>query len=281
MKFGLSVPNIGALASVQKILTVATDAEASGWDGVFLWDSLAGFPAGSNPPTCDPWIALGAIAISTERVRIGTMITPVARRRPWKLARETVTLDRLSNGRLTLGVGLGNPSDDFSLFGEDAEDRTRAAKLDEGLEILVGLWSAQPFSFQGEHFKVLETQFRPPPAQQPCIPIWVGGQWPNKGPFRRAARFEGVYPVKAEGSQVLSMDEVRAAIEYTRSHRDTDADFDVVLAGKADKQGRQERGPALREYAAAGATWWLTELGGMLSDVDAMRAYVRAGPPTV
>lgn len=279
MKLGLSVPTIGPLASVKKVVAIARDAEEAGWDGVFTWDTMAGYPAGVFPPACDPWVALGAVAVSTERVRIGPMVTPLARRRPWKVAREAMTVDRLSDGRMTLGVGLGNPPDEFSLFGEDADNRTRAAKLDEALDIITGLWSGEPFSYVGKHFRVDNVRFTPPPVQKPRIPIWVGGQWPNKAPLRRAARFDGVYPFTNRGA--ISDADVREAIDYVRVHRASDEPFDVVLTGTADKSGRQQDGPSLGEYAAAGATWWLNELGGMLADMDALREYVRGGPPVI
>lgn len=279
MKFGLSVPTIGPLASVKKMVEIAREAEEAGWDGVFTWDTMAGFPAGTFPPACDPWVALGAIAISTERVRIGPMVTPLARRRPWKVAREAMTVDRLSGGRMTLGVGLGNPPDDFSLFGEDADNRTRAAKLDEALDIITGLWTGEPFSYEGTHFRLENVRFTPPPAQQPRIPIWVGGEWPNKGPLRRAARFDGTYPFR--NGRPMSVADVREAIEYVRTHRASDDPFEVVLTGTADKAGRRQNGPSLAEYTEAGATWWLNELGGMLGDMDGLREYVRNGPPVI
>jgi alkanesulfonate monooxygenase SsuD/methylene tetrahydromethanopterin reductase-like flavin-dependent oxidoreductase (luciferase family) len=152
MKFGLNVSNLGSYWDVRNIVAIAKDAEQAGWDGVFVWDQMVGQQAWGNPPMCDPWIALGAVALATERVRIGPMITPIARRRPWKVARESVTVDRLSAGRMTLGVGLGNPPDDFAMFGEDANNHVRARKLDEGLDVLLGVWSGEEFSYDGRVF---------------------------------------------------------------------------------------------------------------------------------
>ena len=172
MRFGISVPNIGDLGT---LIELGVEADRADWDGYFVWDHMR-FHEGFPVPVFDPWVALGAIAARTERVRIGTLVTPVARRRPWKLARETVTLDHLSGGRAILGVGLGYPPDaDLELLGEERDDRVRAAKLDEGLEVLTRLWSGEPFDLGGEYFQVRETQFQPAPLQRPRIPIWVAG----------------------------------------------------------------------------------------------------------
>ncbi len=154
MKHGISIPNFGTFADIYRLTELAREAEDNGWDGFFLWDHLNEPQPGSRTPPVpmlDPWVALAAIAAATKRIRIGTMVTPVARRRPWKLARETVSIDHLSGGRLILGVGLGGmPEEEHARFGEDADDRVRARRLDEGLDILAGLWSGEPFSYQGE-----------------------------------------------------------------------------------------------------------------------------------
>jgi alkanesulfonate monooxygenase SsuD/methylene tetrahydromethanopterin reductase-like flavin-dependent oxidoreductase (luciferase family) len=162
VRYGLSLPNIGDL---DLLLELGVEAERHGWDGFFLWDQM-GFLKGVEVPVFDPWVALAALAERTERIRLGTMVTPIARRRPWKLARETVTLDHLSRGRLILGVGLGFPPDaDFELLGEDPDERVRAAKLDEGLEVLARLWSGEEVGFEGEHYRVRETRFLPSPSR--------------------------------------------------------------------------------------------------------------------
>ncbi|MGZ8610784.1 MAG: LLM class flavin-dependent oxidoreductase [Actinomycetota bacterium] len=167
MRFGISVPNIGDLPT---LLELGTMTEAMGWDGFFLWDHsrfMKEFPV----PVFDPWVVLAAVAERTGRIRLGPLVTPLARRRPWKVARETVTLDHLSGGRLILGVGLGYPADaEFELLGEDPDARVRAEKLDEGLEILTRLWSGEPVSFDGRHHHVRDTTFAPAPLQRPRIP---------------------------------------------------------------------------------------------------------------
>lgn len=254
MRFGISVPNIGDLDA---LIGLGIEADRAGWDGFFLWDHMR-FMREFPVPVFDPWVALGAIATRTERIRIGTMVTPVARRRPWKLARETVTLDHLSGGRVILGVGLGYPPDaDFELLGEDPDDRVRAGKLDEGLAVLTRLWSGEPFEFEGEHLHVRETQFHPTPVQRPRIPIWVAGMWPNRAPLRRAARYDGVVPIKVDERGMpagLEAEELAEVVAYVREHRASDAPFEVVHGGTADPE-------AIRASEAAGATWYLPDAG--------------------
>src|SRR5262249_15676842 len=154
-----------------------------GWDGFFLYDQIA-----SEGPKrlIDPLVALTAIALNTERIRFGPLVTPLARRRPWKVAREAATLAHLSHGRVVLGVGLGADRHEFDDLGETEDPKTRAAMLDESLDVLTGLWSGAPFSYSGQHYRLREALFLPPPVQTPRIPIWVGGIWPTRAPFRRA-----------------------------------------------------------------------------------------------
>ncbi len=182
VRYGLYVPNFGKACTPQNLVGLAIEAEDHGWDGFFLWDSISG--EDRKLPTVDAFTTLAAVATRTKRIRIGTTVTALPRLRPWKVARETATLDHLSNGRLTLGVGLGfPPNQEYSRFGEDPNIKVRAAKLDEALKILVGLWGGKPFAYQGRHFTVKRTQFLPPSKQKPRIPIWVGGFWPRKRPF--------------------------------------------------------------------------------------------------
>jgi alkanesulfonate monooxygenase SsuD/methylene tetrahydromethanopterin reductase-like flavin-dependent oxidoreductase (luciferase family) len=163
------------------LVELAVEAEAAGWDGVFLWDHLH-FVRALHFDVHDPWVMLGAIAHATERVLLGTLVTPVARRQPWELAKQVTTLDHLSRGRAVLGVGLGETAeDDFAAFGLDPDDHARAARLDEGLEVLEGLWSGQPYVHHGPAFDV-DAEFLPPPVQRPRPPIWVGGIWPHRRP---------------------------------------------------------------------------------------------------
>lgn len=281
MRYGLSVPNAGVYGDAHLLAELAREAEAAGWDGFFLWDSLLIDP--HRPlPVVDPWVALAAIAVVTRHIRLGPMVTPIARRRPWKLARETVTLDHLSNGRLILGVGLGDPAEaEFAQFGEEADARVRARRLDEGLALLTGLWSGQPFSFQGEHYQIRETIFLPPPLQSPRIPIWVGGWWPNKAPLRRAARWDGVFPGKLspDGSGMLMPDELRAIVAYVQGQRTHPGPFDIVLGGTTPGDDRARAVAIVAPYAEAGLTWWIESSGDERGAIDSARTRIRHGPP--
>ncbi len=192
MKFALDLPNLGPFGDARVLADLAQRAESAGWDGFFIWDHV--FWRGWAWPHVDPWVALAAVALSTERIRLGTMVTPIPRRRPQKLARETVSIDHLSGGRLILGVGSGGSVTEFDNMGETEIPRERGARLDEGLEILTRLWSGQPVDYVGEHLKVTGATFLPVPVQLPRIPIWVAGNWPHKKPMRRAARYDGVFP---------------------------------------------------------------------------------------
>jgi alkanesulfonate monooxygenase SsuD/methylene tetrahydromethanopterin reductase-like flavin-dependent oxidoreductase (luciferase family) len=240
------------------------------------------FGPGEKVPVVDPWVALTAAAMTTRRIRLGTLVTPLPRRRPWKLARETVTLDRLSGGRLVLGVGIGDPADrEYADFGEDADPKARARRLDEGLAVLTGLWSGEPFSFEGEFYRVREAIFQPRPVQSPRIPIWVGGFWPSKPPMRRAARWDGVNPLKrtSDGFPALTPDDVRDLMAYIDAFREGDAPFDVVISGETPGDDRARAGEHVAAYAAAGATWWIEVLDGYRGPFAATRERVRQEPP--
>ncbi|MEE8551001.1 MAG: LLM class flavin-dependent oxidoreductase [Gemmatimonadota bacterium] len=275
MRFAVSVQNFADYADIRRLVALAREAEDNGWDGFFLWDHIHW----NGPPMIDPWVALAAIASVTSRIRIGTMVTPLARRRPWKLARETVTLDHLSGGRLILGVGLGTPpAEEFSRFGEDSDDQIRGQKLDEGLEVITGLWSGEPFSYRGKHYQLDNVTFLPRPVQQPRIPIWVAGLWPNRRPFRRAARLDGVVPLKVGPSAdlpgALTPDELPAPLTYIQEHRESDAPFDVNASSAIPTDlGRAK--DVVDAFAAAGATW----LQEWQPTADALSARLRAGPP--
>ena len=230
MRYGISLPNFGEYSDPRLLAELAHEAEAAGWEGFFLWDHIV-WPW--HATVADPWVALAAVAMRTERLLLGTMVTPLPRRHPWKLARETVTLDHLSGGRLLLGVGLGGfPQEEFAAFGETGDDKVRAAKLDEGLEVLTGLWSGAPFSYHGTQYQVHNVHFTPPPVQQPRIPIWVAGTWPIKAPFRRAARWDGVVPTSRDVERLLTPTEIHDLIAYIKAQRVTPTAFDVVHGGQ-------------------------------------------------
>jgi alkanesulfonate monooxygenase SsuD/methylene tetrahydromethanopterin reductase-like flavin-dependent oxidoreductase (luciferase family) len=280
MQYGLYFPNFGKFGDPDLVVEMAVSAERAGWDGIFPWDHIQiGHWAG---PVLDPWITLTAVAAATDRIRIGPMVTPLARRRPSKLARETVTLDHLSKGRLVLGVGLGAPSDvDFANFGDAPEERTRAEQLDEGLDLLTALWSGDLVNHEGRHHTAVDAKFLPTPFQQPRIPIWVGGMWPKKPAFRRAARWDGVCPIMAEDDSggYVPMTPARTIeiIDYVRAHRESSDPFEVAVIGSSFP-GYEDDPPA--DFEAAGATWWLESLGFPTEiTLEAWLDFVAGGPP--
>ncbi|MFI9723616.1 LLM class flavin-dependent oxidoreductase [Streptomyces sp. NPDC052396] len=265
LRCGVNVPTFGEFADIRLLAQLAASAEESGWDGFFLWDHVV-WPWAEE--AADPWIALTAVALHTQHIRIGPLVTPLPRRRPQKVARETVSLDRLSGGRLTLGAGSGAFPQEFDDLGEPATDaRTRAAVLDESLAVLAGLWSGETFSFSGAHHRVHQARFLPAPVQRPRIPVWVGGQWPLRGPLERALRWDGYVPLK--GTPVpFSKSEV-ADIAHRVGLADRPG-FDLVIS---DRDGN----PA--DYAAAGATWWVDTPPPWDISLPEVRDRIAAGPP--
>jgi alkanesulfonate monooxygenase SsuD/methylene tetrahydromethanopterin reductase-like flavin-dependent oxidoreductase (luciferase family) len=254
----------------QTAAELAAEAEAAGWDGVFYWDGVAI----GDIEIYDPWVVMAAMAMRTERVLLGAIVSPPSRRRPWKLARETMTLDRLSNGRLVLPVGLGALDDAaFGNVGEPTDARTRAEMLDESLAILEGLWSGEPFGFEGRHYRFGPMTFRPTPVQRPRIPIWVVGAWPKERSVRRALRFDGILPQTSDPDEIR---EVAAFVERERSHA---GPFDIVVEGTSSLDPGEAAG-RVRPLADAGATWWV-EADWTGTTVESLRRRIAAGPPTV
>lgn len=261
---------------------MAAEAEAAGWDGVFTYEVLAIGP--DDHDRYDPWITLTAMAMTTSRIRLGAMVFAPTRRRPWKLAREAITLDGLSGGRLVLPVGLGTIDDSgFGNVGEPVEARTRAQLLTETLEIVDGLSSGEPFAYEGEHYRFGPMTFRPRPVQRPRIPIWVVGAWPHTKSMRRAAQWDGlvVQGVDAAGNPSnapVNLAEIVGWVRTERLRAGLTGPYDVVVGGATPASDPAAAAALVAPLAAAGATWW-TE--GDWSDVtiDALRARIAAGPP--
>lgn len=278
MRFGLDLTIFGELADPKLLADLAVEAEAAGWDGFFLWDHVA---STFDPRVTDPWVALAAAAVRTSDVRLGPMVTPLARRRMTRLARETVALDQLSGGRLILGVGLGaNDELEFGAFGDEGDRRARARILDESLEVLTALWSGEPVSFEGEHLRVQAEPFLPTPVQRPRIPIWVAGSWPLRRPLRRAAVWDGAYLNKAGADFQYQMtpEEMREVATAVERYRTSGGPYDIVHAGLLS--GERGRDRALAEaYADAGVTWWLEHIYPGRLQVDELRRLIRVGPP--
>jgi alkanesulfonate monooxygenase SsuD/methylene tetrahydromethanopterin reductase-like flavin-dependent oxidoreductase (luciferase family) len=249
MQFCVDVPNFGRWADPALFADFAKKVEDAGWDGISLWDHIL---VEDGLEVADPWVLLAAAAMVTRRLRLITMVTPIPRRHPWKLSRECVSLDLLSEGRLTLGVGSGWPTDpEFTRFHGEEDLRVRGEMLDEGLEILTGLWTGESFQFHGKHFQIEPVTFRPTPAQSPRIPIWVAAMWPNRAPVRRAARFDGVapifYSIRDDEYSEPTPETVGEVVAYAQTQRPSDDPFDVVVGGDPRRA---------EEFEESGVTWW-------------------------
>ena len=283
MRFGLNVPIFGEYADPELLAELAVEAEGAGWDGFWIWDHLqwSGEDDGQpRQPSIDPTVALALIAAETSSVRIGPMVLPLARRRPWKVAREMATLDHLSGGRLTLGVGLGGPPGlEFGAFGEDVDAKVRAAKLDEGLAVLQGLWTGKPFDFVGEHHSVHGAQLLPPPRQE-HVPIWVGGEWPDhRAPFRRAARFDGVHPLLFSVAPADQPAAISDLVQFVARHRTSERPFDIVFGTETAGDGSPDDRRLVQTFAEAGVTWWMEPISQRRGPLAGMRDRIRRGPP--
>jgi alkanesulfonate monooxygenase SsuD/methylene tetrahydromethanopterin reductase-like flavin-dependent oxidoreductase (luciferase family) len=263
VRTGVFLPIFDELADPSTLARLAAGAEDRGWDGVFLWDHVV-----YRPPTTsatDPWIALAAIASATERVQLGPMVTPLARRRPWIVARQAVALDHLSGGRFVLGVGLGLDSSggELSRFGEELDDRRRAAMLDEGLAVLRGLLSGERVEHRGEHYSVDDVRFLPAPARPGGMPIWLAARWPNRRPVVRALRHDGLFLIDTDGPADLA--------GIVAEARALGRPFDVVVEGTP--------GDDVTGWRDAGATWWLASFDPFEITRTAVEAVIDAGPP--
>ncbi|MFG1674448.1 LLM class flavin-dependent oxidoreductase [Micromonospora sp. NPDC049282] len=279
MRHGLEISCGGASVTVADLVALGESAERSGWDGVFLEDYLI-HHAGDDPPTWDPWLVLAAVAGRTERIRLGTTVTALPRRRPAKLAREVLTLDHLSGGRAGVAVGVGDPADrGLAAFGEPTDLKTRAAMLDEGLDLLVALLGGERVSHRGVHYRAEDVALRPTPVQSPRVPVWVGGSTQAKAVLRRAARADGIVPYKltdTDGWSDFTAEEVAALVAALPPTRADGQPFDVAVGGRRRRADERAERAYLADLAAAGATWWLEYVPA--GDPAAMRAAVARGP---
>lgn len=258
MRYGFVVP----WADADAIGDLAATAEESGWDGIFVWEPVWGV---------DAWISLGLAAVRTSHIRLGTLLTPPSRRRPWELASQVATVDRLSDGRVTLSVGLGAVDSGFGAFGEECDRRRRAELMDECLDVVTGLWSGQPFTYEGRHYRVQPTEFPTigETVQRPRVPIWCVGALGRPRSMARALRWDGLLP-HADDGQFPSLKQIAAVREQVG-----DRDYDIVIEGNGS-----EHSPAA--WAGAGATWWIESMWGAVNEADAVLAAadrLQQGPP--
>lgn len=276
MQFGVIVTTGDPRAAAD----LAALAEEAGWDGVFTYDAIAI----GDQAMYDPWVLLAAMAMRTARVRLGAVVFAPARRRPWKLAREATTLDILSGGRLVLPVGLGALDDaGFGNVGEPVDARTRARRLDETLAILDGLWTGEPFAFQGEHYRFGPMTFRPTPVQRPRIPVWVVGSWPHERSMRRAVRWDGliVQAPGPDGSPAAGQQVLPEIVDWIRRERPTelrDRPFEIIVDGVTPADDPAAAAAVARAHAEAGATWWIEADWANVSP-ESLRRRILAGPP--
>jgi len=263
--------------SVDEQIEMASAAERAGWDGVFTWD---GIHIGDEQPVLDPWVLMAGFAVATTRVRLGAIVMPLARRRPWKVARESATLDLMSKGRLVLPVGLGTLDDSaFSRVGELSDRRLRAERLDETLDILQGLWSGTPFGYQGRHYSFEPMTFTPTPIQRPRIPIWVVGGWPSERSMSRAIRYDGLLPNVLPSSGLSYDPPAVAAMRDWIAARRSLSGFDIVIEGITPHDDRGAAAGEVRRWREAGGTWWI-EADWLDMDMNKLRRRIEAGPPS-
>lgn len=282
LRYALNLPNAGIASAAPVLAEFAAVAEDSGWDAVFLEDYVV-YQAQSDVPVTDPWIALAAMATRTSRIRLGTMVTPLARRRPWSVAKAAATIDHLSGGRFVLGVGLGDSAADLSFtgFGEENDIRRRAKMVDESLQIIASLWTGETTSFIGEHYRIQNVRMLPTPVQAPRIPIWIGGAFPHRGAMLRAAKWDGANLFRAKTSDSpfvrgLTIEEFIELRGFVTTHRKGQpGPFELFVHPRLSAPIAEER-DRLTAFAAAGATW--SQVWFPPDSVEAMRQRIAAGP---
>ena len=275
MKYGITLAGMGV--SFRKLPALALQAENSGWDGVFIWDEMFG---------ADAWIVMTAIAAQTTQIRIGALLTPLSRRRPWKVASEAATLDHFSNGRLILAVGLGAVDTGFANVGEETDRKIRAQMLDESLDVLDGLWNGESFSHSGNHYNLQDVSLGFRPLQTPRIPIWVAGAWPREKSMRRVIRCDGILPEgkRTDGTSFnVSPDDVGAIQVYLQKRRTLESPFDIVIQNESPGDDRKQARALSQPWEEAGATWWIENPWASKWIVDkneiGLQERVLQGPP--
>jgi alkanesulfonate monooxygenase SsuD/methylene tetrahydromethanopterin reductase-like flavin-dependent oxidoreductase (luciferase family) len=272
MRYGIDIANLGRYADPGIVVATARAAEAAGWEALFVWDHL-GFVW--DAPSADPWIVLAAVAQATSRLRLGTAVTPLPRRRPASVATAVATLDLLSGGRVILGAGAGGVAAEFTAFGEAAGAVDRAAMLDEGLDVVTRLWSGRPVTHAGRFYRVEGVTLAPLPVQRPRVPVWIGGVSPAAR--RRAARWDGwvVGCDDEHGDMVVPPARIAANTAEIAGLRPVGEPFDIAVIGASADAGD----PIASAYAEAGATWWLEHIHARRGSHDSMLARIAAGPP--
>ena len=257
-------------------IKLSREAEAHGWDGFFVWEPVWGI---------DPWVLLGVLEMVTDRIKLGTLLTPPSRRRPWKFAGETATLDILTQGRVILSVDMGALDTGFKAFGEETNRKDKAELLDETIDILTGLWTGKPLAYQGKHYHISKTKFSPGPTsvQKPRILIWVVGAlgWPRS--MQRAVKCDGILPAVLSPDKrwgELKPEHIREIKAYVTVNHDPDAPFDIIVENSSPGDDREAAAAMVRPWAEAGATWWIESMWEEKNQ-DVWRDRLRQGPPEI
>ncbi|MFG1905804.1 LLM class flavin-dependent oxidoreductase [Kribbella sp. NPDC048928] len=288
MRFSVNIPNFGDFADPRTVAQVAAAAEEAGWDGLFVWDHVVHSKQQRRGQAFgDPWMLMTAAALATSRIKLGPLVTPVARRRPEQLARQVATLDGLSGGRVIFGAGLGGPIDDeFGSFGDTTDPKVLAERLDEGLDLLTAYWSGDRVDHTGKHYRADDVELLPATVQRPRPPVWIAGYWPRKAPMRRAARWDGAVPLfrSANHGNAPAVEELRDLIAFLDAQRtDQTTPYDVVVGGISPTTPAAARS-LIAPLAEAGATWW--DERQLINGQDFYRLppvlnRINQGPPTI
>jgi alkanesulfonate monooxygenase SsuD/methylene tetrahydromethanopterin reductase-like flavin-dependent oxidoreductase (luciferase family) len=270
VRYGIALPTGGECGDPRFVLELARLAEAAAWDGIFLEDYVW-YQGDPSIATCNTWAALAAMAVATERVMLGVEVVALPRRRPWNVAREAAAIDQLSAGRLVVGFAAGDTGDPgFTHVAEPTADRTRAELLDEGLAIIAGLWSGEPFSFEGKHYTVREVTFAPRPLQEPRPQIWIGGGYPNPRAIERALRWDGSCLYMRDGGHLTA-----AAARDLRARAGA-RPFTIAAGGQPRRDDWDDEREQIGALADAGADWWVEWVPP--GERGEMHAAVRRGP---
>jgi alkanesulfonate monooxygenase SsuD/methylene tetrahydromethanopterin reductase-like flavin-dependent oxidoreductase (luciferase family) len=288
MRFSINVPNFGDFADAHTVARVAVAAEQAGWDGLFIWDHVVHSKEHRRGQAFgDPWMLMTAAALATSRIKLGPLVTPLARRRPEQLARQVATLDGLSGGRVIFGAGLGGPiEDEFGSFGDETDPKVLAQKLDEGLDLLAAYWSGTTVNHDGPHYRVEDVTLLPATVQQPRPPVWIAGYWPRKAPMRRAARWDGAVPLfqNANHGMAPPVEELRELVAFLHAQReDSTTPYDVIVGGISPADAAKSRA-LVEPLAEAGATWWDERqliTGTDFYRLDPVMRRIEQGPPTL
>jgi hypothetical protein len=279
MKCGFVLPQ----GDARHVMEMAVLAEQSGWDAFFVWEPVWG---------TDAWVSLAAAAVQTESILLGTMLSPLSRMRPWKVASETATLDNLSGGRVILSVGLGAVESGFENFGEVTDTRQRAELMDECLDIVHGLWRGQPFTYEGKHYNVTETDFHynvtetdfhpPPSPEKGKVTTWIVGLWNSNRSMARTVKYDGILPAvrdKDSNWRKLQTADVTAIRKYAIDSGNPD--IDIIVEGETAGPS-EEATKEIEAWEAAGATWFIDSMWSAQykrDDRELVQARIKAGPP--